>query len=148
MQKLNIITGILTLLAVIAFLSGCASASPGTPATSTPPMTTAPSPVGVTFGSAAPLGKTVYTNACSICHGINGEGKTAPAVIGASASLSKYGTAKGLLDFVSTTMPAKAPGSISHQDYLNVLSYLLVQNNAVDPAAAFNESGLASVQLK
>jgi polar amino acid transport system substrate-binding protein len=148
MKKLIIITGILTLLAVIVSMSGCASGSPGTPTTPTQPMTTAPSPVGITFGSAAQLGKTVYTNACSICHGINGEGKTAPAVIGASASLSKYGTAKGLLDFVSTTMPAKAPGSLSHPDYLNILSYLLVQNNAADPAAAFNESGLASVQLK
>jgi cytochrome c len=145
MQRLKMVTGILTLLAVTAFMSGCSS---GSPPASTPPMTTAPSPVVTTFGSAAQLGKTVYTNACSICHGANGEGKTAPAVIGASASLSKYGTAKGLLDFVSTAMPAKAPGSLSHQDYLNVLSYLLVQNNAADPAAAFNESGLASVQLK
>jgi hypothetical protein len=69
-------------------------------------------------------------------------------IIGANAALGKYNTGKGLLDFVSAVMPQNAPGSLSHQDYLNVLCYLLVQNNYAFPAAAFDESALAGIQLK
>jgi hypothetical protein len=53
-----------------------------------------------------------------------------------------------LFDFVSTVMPANAPGSLSHQEYLDVMSYLLVQNNYVSADAALKESELSSLALK
>ncbi len=45
-------------------------------------------------------------------------------------------------------MPPGATGSFSHQSYLNILSYLLVQNNDVSASTAFNESQLGSIVLK
>ena len=96
----------------------------------------------------AQSGQAVFTSNCAKCHGANGQGITGPALIGADASLDKYNTAQGVLDFVSTAMPLNAPGSLSHQDYLDILCYLLVQNNFAYPTTAFDESTLPSLQLK
>ena len=96
----------------------------------------------------ADAGKTVFASHCSRCHGDQGQGVSAPAVIGTGAHLSKYNTAQGLLDFVDTTMPANNPGSLSHQDYLDVVSYLLTQDSDVSAGTAFDESQLGSITLK
>jgi len=45
-------------------------------------------------------------------------------------------------------MPLEAPGSLSHQDYLDLLCYLLVQNNYVSADTIFNESELSNITLK
>jgi alcohol dehydrogenase (cytochrome c) len=129
---------------------GCSSTTSTTatsPPASMPPLSSTPAS-GPTYGSLSQQGQVVYSNNCAGCHGANGQGITAPAIIGASANLGKYNTGKGLLDFISAAMPLSSPGSLSHQDYLNVLSYLLVQNNYAFPATAFNESALANIQLK
>ncbi len=60
----------------------------------------------------------------------------------------KYTTAQGLLNFVDAAMPLDAPGSLSHQEYLQLLSFLLTQNDDVSAGETFNEQGLAGVQLK
>jgi hypothetical protein len=76
-----------------------------------------------------------------------GRGVQAPAVIGASTSLGKYNTGEGLLNFITSAMPGNAPGSLSQQDYLNVVSYLLVQNNFVAPTAALDAGRLGDITL-
>ena len=94
------------------------------------------------------LGQAVFSSSRARCHGANGQGVTGPAVIGPNANLVKYSTAKGLLDFISTAMPLNAPASLPHPDYLNLLCYLLVQNNYASPTTPFSESGLSGIQLK
>jgi polar amino acid transport system substrate-binding protein len=106
-----------------------------------------PSPTS-TVGQFADAGNTVFANRCAKCHGANGQGVTAPAIIGTSASLQKYNTAQGLLNFIDTTMPFDAPGSLSHQEYLQVLCFLLVKNNFASGSVTFDENGLGSIQLK
>ena len=45
-------------------------------------------------------------------------------------------------------MPLSNPGSLTHQQYIDVLSFLLVQNNEVLPTSNFDETQLGSVVLK
>ncbi len=52
---------------------------------------------------------------------------------------------QGLPRFVTTRTPFNFPGGPT---YLSVLSFLLVQNNDVPYATAFNESGLGGISLK
>ncbi len=139
---------LLTIIAFLILIGGCTGGSSTTSGASTPPATSISSQVGPTFGSNGDSGKVIFSSICAQCHGANGQGITAPAVIGANANLGKYGTAKGLLDFISTAMPLSAPGSLTHQDYINVLCYLLIQNNYANSATPFNENALPGVQLK
>jgi polar amino acid transport system substrate-binding protein len=133
--------GLLVILAAGILIGGCGQSSSPTPSPSSPPS--AP-----TFGQYAQQGQAVFDRIGASCHGSNGQGARAPALWGSSAHLAKYKTAQGLLDYVSTTMPANAPGSLSHQEYLYVLSYLLVQNNYVSADTTFDESQLINLPLE
>lgn len=144
-KRFNIISIMIAIITSLVMAGGCASGTPGTSPASTPPSTTSAGPA---YGSFASQGQTIFSSKCAQCHGANGQGSTAPALIGTNANLGKYNNAKKLLDFISTAMPLNAPGSLSHQDYLNVLCYLLVQNNDINATAQFDESTLTSVQVK
>jgi polar amino acid transport system substrate-binding protein len=144
MLKVILISGLLLVLVVSAFAASCGSKS----ATPTTMPTSTPTATAVTFAQMADAGKAVFASHCSKCHGDQGQGVSGPAIIGSAASLGKYNTGQGLFNFVSTVMPASNPGSLSHQDYLDVVSYLLVQNNEVSADTTFNESQLGNIALK
>jgi cytochrome c len=115
---------------------------------STVSTATASSTLANTFNAMATLGKTIYDKYGASSHGQNGQGGSSPALMGSHATLTKYNTAQGLLTYISTNMPLEAPGSLSHQDYLDILCYLLVQNNYVPADTVFNESQLNNITLK
>jgi len=137
----------------LVFTGACGSPGPASSPAATPGQTqqTAPATTasnGPTAGELATAGKTVFAGKCAGCHGDQGQGRTAPAVIGAGANLAKYNTGKGLYDFVSTNMPQNAPGSLSQPDYLNVTSYLLVENNYVNSRTSISTDTLGTVSLQ
>jgi cytochrome c len=103
---------------------------------------------GTTAGQLASAGQTVFVSRCAKCHGDKGQGITGPILIGGQNTLDKYGTAQGLLNFIDTSMPLDAPGSLSQQDYLDVVSFLLVQNNFVSSGTVLAANNLNSVSLK
>jgi polar amino acid transport system substrate-binding protein len=76
----------------------------------------------------AQAGEQVYAQRCAICHGDRLQGKSAPAIAGASL-LSKARilnwSVEDLRQLVVTTMPRDNPGSLSPQQYADVLAYLL-----------------------
>ncbi len=112
-------------------------------------VSTAAAPgAGAGWALAAEGGRTAYANSCASCHGARGEGVMAPALIGPKAGLAKYGTAAGLLTYISTKMPAGSPGSLPRQNYVDILAYLLVENGDVPGDAAFDASRLDSIPLK
>lgn len=76
-------------------------------------------------------GWTLYKKHCSVCHGPDGGGYVGPAIIGVNSALESYGTAQGLLDYISTTMPQNYPGSLSDKEYKELLALLLIQNKVV-----------------
>jgi polar amino acid transport system substrate-binding protein len=118
------------------FAAACTASSPS------------PTPPSTTTGQPADTGKAIFASHCARCHGANGQGVTAPTVIGTNSSLDKYNTAQGLYNFVSTAMPANAPGSLSQQDYLDVVTFLLVQDKYISPGTVLNTSQLGSISLK
>jgi len=137
------------LLAILTsgmFIIGCGPSDTPVPAGPATPRPSAPMPPAASV--VAEAGGPVFASRCSVCHGTNGEGSRGPAVIGTTASLEKYGTAQGLLDYVSDNMPKTNPGSLSRQEYLNIVSFLLVRNNYLPEDAAFVESQLINVTLK
>ena len=141
----------LALMLILAVaLSGCPAGAPTSKATTpTTTATTATTATGtsLTAGQLSAAGQGVFASNCAGCHGANGQGVTAPAVIGATANLVKYSTAQGLFDYVKTTMPANAPGSLSPQQYLQVTAHILLQNNYVTGNTPLDTSNLGGVPL-
>lgn len=118
--------------ALAAFLAACGAAQ---------------SAQGPTFGQLATSGQTVFANNCAVCHGAQGEGRTAPTLIGAGAGLAKFGNAQGMLSFITAAMPQNAPGSLPPDQYQQVLSYLLIQNKVVDANAPFEPDKLNALVI-
>jgi cytochrome c oxidase subunit II len=110
--------------------------------------TTTPITSGATVGQLAQAGQVVYGASCAGCHGAVGQGGSGPVLIGPGNNLTKYTTAQTLLNFMSVAMPLGAPGSLTKQDYAELLSFVLVQNSLLSPGAVFDESLLPSMRLK
>lgn len=137
--------GLLVLLFAAGVAVGCSPARPSAAGGTAP---TAQPASGPTAGQLASRGREVYLAQCAVCHGDQGQGLTAPAVIGASANLGKYATARGLYDYTRVTMPQTAPGSLSAEAYQQVVGYLLLQNGFVSANASLAESNLDSIRLQ
>src|SRR6202167_776212 len=93
-------------------------------------------------------GATVYTQYCVQCHGGHLQGESAPALSGQTLH-SAYGggTAAQLYDFISRQMPQDAPGTLSHQQYLDVTAYILSRNGLPAGNAALSIGSLSQVSL-
>jgi alcohol dehydrogenase (cytochrome c) len=139
----------LAIFAAIVLVGSLLAACGGQAPSSTPgPTASTPTAPATTAGQLAEAGKTVFADHCAKCHGDQGQGITGPVLIGAANTLDKYGTAQGLLNFIDTAMPLDAPGSLSQQQYLEVVSYFLVQDSFVSSGTALDASNLGSVTLK
>jgi mono/diheme cytochrome c family protein len=126
-------------LIVLLALAACGSSGTGTTTTTSG---------GQTAGGLADSGRGVYSSQCAGCHGASGRGGTGPTLIGSGQALAKYNTAQGLLSFISSSMPASNPGSLSSQQYLAVMAYLLVQNNLVSSGQSLEVAGLVNISLR
>lgn len=114
-----------------------------------PPPATAGSAAGAptaaaaptTFAAQAAAGQALYAQNCASCHGDSGEGKKAPAVVGLSTgalpldppATAKYrkGQFKTVADvaaFVVKSMPPMAPGSLTEEQYWDILAFDLKAN--------------------
>jgi S-disulfanyl-L-cysteine oxidoreductase SoxD len=92
-----------------------------------PPKTTMD---GVFTSDQAARGKTVYTNSCSACHmdDLSGSGQALPLAGDAFLDVWDGQTVADLLDLVHNTMPQDKPGSLTAEDSLDVISYVLQYN--------------------
>lgn len=81
-------------------------------------------------------GRDVYTESCAKCHGAQGEGGTGPVLVGGSRRIASYGDSTRLYNYVSTTMPFDDIGSLSEDQYWNVVAFLLNQNDLLPSGAA------------
>jgi S-disulfanyl-L-cysteine oxidoreductase SoxD len=101
-----------------------------------------------TAGQLASAGQEVYMERCAQCHGEEGQGVTAPALIGERANLRAYATAHGLFNYTRRTMPLDAPGSLSRQEYLEVTAFMLLENEYVEEDDPLSEEELEEIQLQ
>ena len=87
---------------------------------------------GVYTEAQAGRGKVAYEKSCSECHGDDMRGVEdvrSPALIGQRFELVWDHTTVGdLLARVSNTMPQSAPGSLDHDEYLDIVAFLLKSN--------------------
>lgn len=84
---------------------------------------------GVYTDAQSKRGETVYAQSCASCHGPELAGAdTAPALTG-----SEFNTdwndlpLEDLFERMRTTMPADAPGTLSRQQYADLLSFVLAK---------------------
>jgi mono/diheme cytochrome c family protein len=109
-----------------------APAQPAATPPSQPAATPAPQPAGTTAsGAAGPnasqiqAGSQVFAQVCASCHGANGEGKIGPRLIGGPTTFQSWADAQELYGTVKAEMPLNAPGSLTDQQYWNVVAFLL-----------------------
>jgi cytochrome c len=114
----------------------------GSPPPATPASTTdVAGPPPSTFAEQVALGQKLYGEQCASCHGDSGEGNDAPPVVGldkgalpldppagAKYRKTQFKTVADIADFVVKNMPAKAPGSLTGEQYWSILAFDLKAN--------------------
>lgn len=98
----------------------------------------------------AETGRATFRSNCAICHGPDLEGRAGPALKGAIFANPDANFHVGdIFKIVSENMPAPAPGSLPHEDYVNVMAYILQQNGypAGSTALSFDGAMQSTVRL-
>ncbi|HKA18289.1 MAG TPA: PQQ-binding-like beta-propeller repeat protein [Blastocatellia bacterium] len=90
-----------------------------------------PQSEGLFTAAQATRGGTAYGKSCAECHGMSLEGKTSVALKG-NRFISKWADGKHSVDdlyfVIRTQMPYGAPGTLSNQQYIDIVAFVL-QNN-------------------
>jgi mono/diheme cytochrome c family protein len=79
----------------------------------------------------ATAGKDVFDKTCAVCHGDHMQGGVGPALAGdqfLSVSQFQKISAEYFYNFISTHMPLTDPGSLTKQQYLDIMAYMLEVN--------------------
>jgi len=102
----------------LVVLAGYAApASPGGP------------PPALYSAAQATQGAQKFADNCSQCHGDNLEGLSGPALTGANFASEKAAFKVGdIFTILTNNMPATAPGSLAHDDYVQIMAFLLQKN--------------------
>jgi|SRR5581483_5181876 len=86
---------------------------------------------GVYTKEQAARGEQTYIRSCAYCHRDNLQGDEGPALIGSRFTFQWKGrTLRDLFDTVSNTMPDDAPGTLTSEQYADVITFLLKANGA------------------
>jgi len=98
----------------------------------------------------AQQGAQIYGRSCATCHGGNLEGKAGPPLAGKpfrdTIDYAKMTTSQ-LYTFISQNMPQNAPGSLSGEQYIDVLCFLLSKNGYPAGTTPLSQQRLSGVAL-
>jgi alcohol dehydrogenase (cytochrome c) len=96
------------------------------------------------------VGRQAFNQHCAKCHGGKLQGQAGPPLAGpkfeSNLEYSKM-SAQQMFDFISKQMPANAPGSLSKQQYLQVMAYILSKNGYPRGSTPLSKQTLKQVQL-
>ncbi|MFN9805051.1 MAG: c-type cytochrome [Betaproteobacteria bacterium] len=94
-------------------------------------------------------GGRLYRENCALCHGANGRDATVfPRPIwGVGHDIAKFGTAKGLFDYLQLMMPFDDPSKIDDSQKTAIVAYMLVRNGDL-PAATVLPTGGTGAAIK
>ena len=130
-----------------------------------------PDGTGLPAGSGtAREGAGVYAQKCAACHGANGEGGAAEALVGAEPkNTAPFGPdyerwrgtrpdvpftignywpyATTIFDYVRRAMPANAPGTLTANETYGLTAWLLARNGIIDERAPMNMETLPKVVM-
>jgi mono/diheme cytochrome c family protein len=98
----------------------------------------------------AQAGKTDYDKNCASCHNGDLSGNSGPALAGPKfESYLKFTkiTPPQLLDFITSQMPANAPGSLSKAQYNDIFAYILSYDHYPSGSASISPDGLACLHM-
>lgn len=98
-----------------------------------------------TFDAQVARGQGLYGQHCAGCHGADGSGASAPALVG-DGVLRSFDTAADVYVFATTKMPPKNPGSLPKADMLAILAFDL-HANGVRLDAPLSEANAGSIRL-
>jgi mono/diheme cytochrome c family protein len=131
-MKLAILTALL--------LSGVAATSALAQASSAPPP-----PPGAS--EQVSQGGRLYQQNCALCHGAGGRDATVfPRPIwGPGHDIAKFGTAKGLFEYLQLMMPFDDPSKIDDTQKTAIVTYMLVRNGNLPAASVLPTGGNAAV---
>ena len=71
----------------------------------------------------------------------------AGSTLGTYNGVTLFTDAQGMLNYISKSMPLTAPGSLTSQQYTELLAYILLQGNIVSPSTVFDRSKLSSISI-
>ena len=82
---------------------------------------------GVYSPEQAKRGEPIYAANCGSCHGLSLEGgEMAPPLAGGQFNANWNGLTLGeLLERIRISMPANSPGSLTRQQYVDIMAYML-----------------------
>ncbi|MGS1014664.1 c-type cytochrome [Rhodanobacter sp. UC4437_H4] len=98
----------------------------------------------------AASGKQKFEDHCAFCHGSTLAGRAGPALKGPHFAPAKADFHVGdIFGIVSKNMPATEPGSLAHEDYVEIMAFILQQNGypAGSDALTFEEATESRVRL-
>lgn len=95
-------------------------------------------------------GRTVYAEACAVCHGADGRGGPGYGnpIWGEGAQIAKFGHAGELLLYTVMLMPFDDPTRISDEDKLAATAYVLHRHGVLAEGAELTVDNAKSVALK
>lgn len=98
----------------------------------------------------ADSGKIKFLTYCAMCHGPNLLGRSGPALRGPNFASAKADFHVGdVFTIVAQNMPATAPATLTHDDYVEIMAFLLLQNGypAGENALTFDDATKSKVKL-
>lgn len=134
-------------LALAPCLPACASKA-SDPAPTAAPAATEPSnapPAAASIDDQVARGQALYGQHCASCHGADGTGESAPAVVGPGV-LTRFSNAAEVFAFASEKMPGNAPGTLSDEDMLAILAFDL-HANGIELEAPLAPANAADISL-
>ena len=117
-----------------------------------------PDGTGLPPGSGTPAqGSRIYAEKCSMCHGANGKGGLAAALIGGEPLTSGIDTPKTianfwpyattLFDFTRRAMPWPKPRTLTNDEVYALTAYILRLNNLIGENDVMNGDTLPKVRM-
>jgi S-disulfanyl-L-cysteine oxidoreductase SoxD len=117
-----------------------------------------PDGTGLPKGSGTPAqGAAIYAEKCALCHGDNGKGGVAAALVsdaridGISASQKTIrnfiGDSTTIFDFIRRAMPFQAPRSLSDDEAYALTAYILAENKLIGATDVMNAESLPKVKM-
>jgi cytochrome c len=107
-------------------------------------------------------GKELYDAQCAQCHGVEGIGGPFGTLVGrlpddafpfgrdpgVAKTIGNYWPyATTLFDYIRRAMPFDAPGSLSNKDVYSLVTYLLQENDIIEPGTLLNQHNLATIRM-
>lgn len=84
---------------------------------------------------------------CARCHGPSGEGGIGPRIIGPGHNLAKFRNGQLLFEFIKSSMPQDAPGSLKSEEYYQLTVYILRANGYLKAEETPPPERLAEISL-